>query len=169
MRSAWRTAGTYSRSFRRFSRFSVYCRGRCTSTRSSRPTRCAVAHPHSPLPSCPRTSSPLAFAAPSAALLPNHTSPRPGLTSRRLDTRALRPQVPRAEILDNVISDEDKLGIHIDYIKKQLESRRRASRGSGMAGEVAMRGPNPRHTPRRPQFRLQPLGSRLASSLPAII
>jgi len=43
--------------------------------------------------------------------------------------------VPRAEILDNVISDEDKLGIHIDYIKKQLESRRRASRGSGMAGE----------------------------------
>jgi len=45
--------------------------------------------------------------------------------------------VPRAEILDNVISDEDELGIHIDYVKKQLGGRRRASQSEGMAGELA--------------------------------
>jgi len=43
--------------------------------------------------------------------------------------------VPRAEILDNVISDEDELGIHIDYVRKQLGGRRRAAQQEGPSGE----------------------------------
>jgi len=45
--------------------------------------------------------------------------------------------VPRAEILDHVISDEDTLGAHLAFISKQVGGRRQAAAMEGGAGEAA--------------------------------